>query len=90
MDKDNGIFKQTLLEDSELDIEDIKIGHTYFLGKKDLTEENNAMDFLKYKILYQIKPIYWEYIKDGIIKEDGKEAFRNCVEELLPDLAGKI
>lgn len=72
MDEKNGIFATTLLEDPEMDVEDIKIGHTYFLGKKDLEDEESYMN---YRLEYQIEPIYMEYIKDGLIKKEGKGVF---------------
>jgi len=54
----------------EFNIEDIKIGHSYFIAKN--TEE------LKNKLEYQVKPLLREYIKDGILNESAKEK----VEEL--------
>lgn len=79
MDND-GIFAKDLLEDQELDIEDIKIGHTYFLGKK-----GQGIDYLKYRINYQIKPIYHEYIKDGMIKREGLDKFNKIVNNIFKD-----
>ena len=59
---------QTFIEknhESELDIEDLKIGHSYFLvGKND----NGAKIEIKWK--YEILPLIREYYKDGIITKD--------------------
>lgn len=83
MDGEDGIFSKKYLEDAELDVNDIKIGHTYFLGKKDLENEEDALAYLKYRIKYQIRPVYQEYIKDGLIKKEGLEQFdKLCPEEV--------
>lgn len=50
---------------AEFNIEDIKIGHSYFIAKD--TEE------LKNKLEYQVKPLLREYIKDGVLNENAKE-----------------
>jgi len=58
-------------------IDDIKIGHSYFLTKDNQWEEELAI-----KILYQVLPILKEYEKDGIILE-GK------VKEHIKNIFGK-
>lgn len=85
MDKSEGIFSNEYLEDAELDVNDITIGHTYFLGKKDLKKEEDALAYLKYRIDYQIKPVYQEYIKDGLIKKEGLERFNMIFNTILED-----
>ena len=80
MNEKDGIFSNEYLEDAELDVNDIKIGHTYFLGKQDLKEED-ALEYLNYRINYQIRPVYQEYIKDGLIKKDGLERFDKILED---------
>lgn len=70
------LFDVEYLEDKELDSNDIKIGHTYFLGKKGMNKEQE-IDYLKYRFDYQIKPIYMEYVKDGIVNRNGEEAIKN-------------
>lgn len=86
MDKKDGIFAENMLQDTELDVEDIKIGHTYFLGKDD-----EGIEYLKYRIRYQIWPIYEEYIKDGIISSDGKDRFAEILkDERFEDIAKEI
>lgn len=86
IDKEDGIFAEDMLQDTELDVEDIKIGHTYFLGKDD-----EGIEYLKYRIRYQIWPIYEEYIKDGIISSDGKDRFAKILkDEGFEDIAKEI
>lgn len=85
MDEENGLFSEDLLADPEIDVDDIKIGHTYFLGlKKEIAsgekKEEDENGYLEYRIKYQIKPIYMEYIKDGIINPSGKERFETIVD----------
>lgn len=82
MDEKTGIFaKDKYLVDTELDVNDIKIGHTYFLGRKEDTEEADAMAYLEYRIEYQIKPIYKEYIKDGMIEKAGEDELNKILRE---------
>ena len=87
-----------------MDVNDIKIGHTYFLGKKEFAKEKdyNSLsndekdklkkmneDYLVYRIIYQIWPIYHEYIKDGLIDNNGKQAvneFAKCLQDALTEL----
>ena len=85
MHKEKGLFSEDLLADPEIDVDDIKIGHTYFLGlKKEIAsgekKEEDENGYLEYRIKYQIKPIYMEYIKDGIINPNGKERFETIVD----------
>ena len=77
---ENGIFKQDLCVDTEMDVEDIKIGHTYFLGDSEKANGNEKeKEYLKYRIKYQIVPIYNEYIKDGLIDKSGLQ----CLSDVL-------
>lgn len=80
-EKNKGIFDQDLMQGTDVDVEDIKIGHTYFLGK-----EGQGIEFLKYRLEYQIYPIYLEYMKDGLIKlDEGKERFRKIIKNITVD-----
>lgn len=45
-------------------INDILIGHSYFLADDDKK--------LEMKLLYEIKPILKEYLKDGVLLETAK------------------
>lgn len=81
--KINSLFEEKYLEDKELDPNDIKIGHTYFLGKKG-KDKSDGEEYLKYRFNYQIRPIYMEYVKDGLINSKGKEEFEKInIESLL-------
>lgn len=89
MNPKNGIFKDDLKSDPELDMEDIRIGQTYFMGQGN-TESNEMKEkdeiaYLCYRLEYQIWPIYQEYIKDGLIRPEGKEVFRKQVESFRDD-----
>ena len=43
-------------------VEDVKIGHTYFLGDND--------EAIAHKFVYQVIPLLIEYIQDGILKDE--------------------
>ncbi len=69
------IFKKDNLSPEFQDkVEDVKIGHTYFLGD----EERVA-----YKFVYQVIPLLVEYIQDGILKgeEVVDEVFKSFFRE---------
>ena len=58
-------------KDSEFDIEDLRIGHSYFLVDKN---DNGAQ--LEQRWKYEILPLLREYYKDGIITKDIPESSR--------------
>ncbi len=58
-EKIKSIFEKNLSADFAHSIDDIMIGHSYFLVEKD--EE------LQIKLEYEIKPLLREYVKDGIL-----------------------
>lgn len=45
---------------ADFELEDLKVGHSYFMGKD--------MDSLKMKMRYEVVPLIKEYIKDGILR----------------------
>lgn len=49
----------------EFDPKDVQLGHSYFIDK---TDEGGSMQV---RLLYEIKPILMEYVKDGILTGDG-------------------
>ncbi len=53
--------------DNDMDIEDLKIGNSYFMAEN--------IDILKIKLEYEIIPLIEEYIKDGLLKMEIKEQF---------------
>ncbi|MCR4648263.1 MAG: AAA family ATPase [Lachnospiraceae bacterium] len=67
-------------DDSEIDLEDLKIGISYFMAE---TKEE-----LELKLNYEIIPLIKEYIKDGLLKKDDDaqkaafERWRNVVNDI--------
>jgi 5-methylcytosine-specific restriction endonuclease McrBC GTP-binding regulatory subunit McrB len=57
------IFDNDSFFNDEYQKSDVKIGHTYFLRKRDPGYENDIVGHF----LYQIVPILREYVKDGIL-----------------------
>ncbi|EDP75012.1 component of 5-methylcytosine-specific restriction enzyme McrBC [Hydrogenivirga sp. 128-5-R1-1] len=57
-------------------VEDVKIGHTYFLGT------NNE---IAHKLVYQVIPLLIEYIQDGILKDE--EVVKNVMDEYFKGVA---
>lgn len=63
---------------SDFNASDVQLGHSYFLpSKKDMPEQEFYIE-LKNKLDYEIKPILFEYIKDGVLLDSA----RNVVEGL--------
>lgn len=65
--------------------EDIWIGHSYFICKKEKSDENEddaiAKPILNMKLKYEIIPLLKEYIKDGILNET--EQVKKIMDELI-------
>lgn len=80
---EKGIFADDLLSDKDMDVEDIKIGHTYFLGQGDKeNDKDTLLKYLAFRLRYQIFPIYQEYMKDGLIDiKKGKERFDEILKQ---------
>ncbi|KUY20027.1 hypothetical protein BAZ12_02800 [Elizabethkingia miricola] len=56
---------------SEFEINDVQIGHSYFIAKKEDAKNETERDAIfKMKMEYEIKPILREYLKDGIFRQD--------------------
>lgn len=55
------IFKEHI--SSEFKVEDVQLGHSYFIDK---SSEKGSMPI---RLEYEIKPILFEYVNDGILKE---------------------
>ena len=53
------------------DREDVRVGHSYFLVDK--SKPDPELQFAN-KIIYQVVPILREYLKDGVLKADAKDA----------------
>jgi MoxR-like ATPase len=57
----------------EFNIEDIKIGHSYFIIDDKINNKYDDKEELQNKLEYEIKPLLLEYVKDGILNEEAKE-----------------
>lgn len=72
------------LNSIDYDREDVQLGHTYFLRHE---AETSAEDQIKYKFIYQVLPILYEYKKDGIVDFDRikmveGDILRNALEKV--------
>ena len=83
----NGLFVPDYLS-PDYDAEDVRIGHSYFLADGGKLARN---------VIYQVVPILREYLKDGVLTKDAKDAIddierrakemgksRGVSEEVLP------
>ncbi|AWT50163.1 restriction endonuclease [Psychrobacter sp. YP14] len=58
---------------SDFNASDVQLGHSYFLpSKKDMPEQEFYIE-LKNKLDYEIKPILFEYIKDGVLLDSARD-----------------
>lgn len=55
----------------EFDPKDVALGHSYFI---DRSAEGGSIDI---RLKYEIKPILFEYVKDGVLKENALEKIRS-------------
>jgi len=53
------------LNKSDYEKEDVQLGHTYFLRKESGSHE--SAEQAKYRYIYQVLPILFEYKKDGVL-----------------------
>lgn len=77
---------QTYLKDSqhEMSIDDLMVGHSYFMIKKDEQNSDLTADrVLEFKVKYEIMPLLEEYEKDGIItpKTEARAEFYKWVKD---------
>lgn len=57
---------------ADFDSKDVQIGHSYFMV--------NDLEALEYRLKYEIKPILYEYIKDGVLLDSAREPIEQlCV-----------
>ncbi|MBY0482597.1 MAG: AAA family ATPase [Chitinophagaceae bacterium] len=65
--------------------EDVWIGHSYFICKKENSDENladtEAKSILTNKLKYEVLPILKEYIKDGILQDNDQT--KSVLQKLL-------
>ncbi|WP_205941081.1 AAA family ATPase [Albibacterium indicum] len=55
----------------EFEPKDVALGHSYFI---DRSPEGGSIDI---RLKYEIKPILFEYVKDGVLKENALEKIRS-------------
>lgn len=64
---------------SDFQPQDVWIGHSYFIQKKDKNDKGEEIlipEKFSTRIQYEIIPILEEYIKDGILKESAREVIK--------------
>lgn len=61
----------------EFDPKDVALGHSYFIDK---SKEGGSMNI---RLEYEIKPILFEYVKDGVLIGD---TIKNLIEDLKPSI----
>ncbi len=70
------LFDNTYLS-ADFDANDVRIGHSYFIASdKNMSDEDFIIE-LRQKLNYEIKPILYEYIKDGILLDSAKDIVGN-------------
>lgn len=79
-DKIKNLIKENISPDYSID--DVMIGHSYFLAKDE--------EKLKMKLEYEIKPILREYYKDGILIDNRNNDNNNDNKESLIDKINKL
>lgn len=69
---------------NEFEVEDVQVGHSYFIvEKKDVKSKAERDDLFKMKMEYEVLPILYEYVKDGVLVGafDGKD-IKKYISEL--------
>lgn len=62
---------------TDFDANDVQIGHSYFIASDEKMTDDEFEAELKQKLKYEIKPILYEYIKDGILLDSAREVVKN-------------
>ena len=71
------LFDSSSYLSSDFDANDVQIGHSYFIPSDEKMTEDEFDVELKQKLKYEIKPILYEYIKDGILLDSAREVVEN-------------
>lgn len=72
-DKVSELFdSRNLFLSPDFESDDVKIGHSYFIPSNQDIEEPEFEIELRQKLEYEIKPILYEYIKDGILLDTAR------------------
>ena len=73
----SNLFDNKSYLSSDFDANDVCIGHSYFIpSSEDMTVDEFETE-LKQKLKYEIKPILYEYIKDGVLLDSAREVVKN-------------
>ena len=67
------LFDSNSYLSSDFNANDVRIGHSYFIASSEKMTEDQFEIELKQKLKYEIKPILYEYIKDGILLDGAKQ-----------------
>jgi 5-methylcytosine-specific restriction endonuclease McrBC GTP-binding regulatory subunit McrB len=70
------IDDQSIKYAEDVDPDDVKIGHSYFLyneEKCNKPDNENIEKYMKYRLEYEIKPILYEYRNDGLLNNSSEE-----------------
>ena len=68
----------------EFEIQDVQIGHSYFIAKKsEAKNETERDEIFTMKMKYEVLPILEEYVKDGIlVGKVGEFSIKNYIKSL--------
>ncbi|MSS56228.1 AAA domain-containing protein [Holdemanella biformis] len=70
----------------DYNIDDIKIGHTFFLRKQMCGQDNDFQNQMKLRFIYQVLPVMKEYLNDGILtNERNVDAFSENESDTLDE-----
>lgn len=69
---------------SEFEVQDVQIGHSYFIAKKSEAKNESERDTIfEMKMQYEVLPILEEYVKDGIlVGKVGEQPIREYIRSL--------
>ena len=71
------LFDSSSFLSTDFDANDVRIGHSYFIPSDEKMTDDEFDVELKQKLKYEIKPILYEYIKDGILLDSAREVVKN-------------
>ncbi len=78
------IFNNNNYISPDFDKDDVRIGHSYFMAS-----DNESAPKIIYKIIYQVIPILWEYVKDGVLTKAATGAIKE-IDKDAKELADKL
>lgn len=66
----------------EFEKSDVQLGHSYFIDKSTAENEDERVT-METRLIYEIRPILFEYVKDGVLIG---EKIKESIEDLNPSL----